>query len=108
MNDLRKDLLRRMAEIRRGLDPKLLDRARLAAFGKVPFDRDTARAAVARFLDGRDDDGEFRRRLEDALRHEGASPDLVPREGAGDARRPERADGDRAHPLKPRRIGRIA
>lgn len=106
MTDLRKDLLRKMAEIRSGLDPKLLNRARLAAFGKVPFDRDTAREAVARFLDTRDDDGAFRRKLEEALRHEGASPDLVPEEGRGADSRPAAAEA--AHPLKPRRVGRIA
>ncbi|WP_029011057.1 hypothetical protein [Azospirillum halopraeferens] len=105
MTDLRKDLLRKMAEIRSSLDPKLLNRARLAAFGKVPFDRDTAREAVARFLDTRDDDGAFRRKLETALRAEGASPALVPEEGSGTP--PAPAPTDTTHPLKPRRIGRI-
>ncbi|HYD69634.1 hypothetical protein [Azospirillum sp.] len=98
--DLRKDLLRQMAEIRGRLDPKLVERAKLAAFGKVPYDRDVAKEAVSRFLDARDDGGAFRRKLEDALRREGEALDLTP-----DAK-PE--PKETAHPLKPRRIGRIA
>jgi hypothetical protein len=98
--DLRQDLLRQMAAIRERLDPKLVQRAKLAAFGQVPYDRDVAKQAVSRFLDARDDGGAFRRKLEDALRREGEALDLTPEA------KPEPTEP--SHPLKPRRIGRIA
>jgi len=100
MADLRKELLRQMAAIRRTIDPKVLDQARLAVQGKVPYDQDGAKQAVARFLESRDDGGAFRRKLEQELRREGAALDL------GSAAKPEAPAPD--HPLKPRRIGRIA
>lgn len=98
-SDLRKELLRRMAALRETIDPKVLNRAKLATFGKVPYDQDAAKQAVSQFLDQRNDGGAFRAKLEKALAKEGATLDLdqdkaaAPREGA--------------HPLKPRRIGRI-
>jgi hypothetical protein len=100
MPDLRKDLLRQMRELRARLDPKVIERANLAVFGKVPFDRDNARAAVTRFLDTRDDDGAFRDKLESALRQEGVDAEaaLTP---------PEPPKPTKPFPLKPRRIGRI-
>src|SRR5687767_2513807 len=97
MSDVRKELLRQMQAIRDRMDPKLLERAKLSVFGKVPFDRDNAKEAVGRFLDARDDGGAFRRKLEAELRKEGAALDL---EG-------EAKEKPAAHPLKPRRIGRI-
>jgi len=99
MSDVRKDLLRQMAALRQTIDPKVLDRAKLAMFGKVPYDQDVAKEAVARFLETRDDGGAFRRKLEQALQREGAKLDL---DAPGD-------DAPRGtHPLRPRRIGRIA
>ncbi len=103
MNDLRRQLLRQMEAIRQRLDPKVLDRARWAAFGKVPYDRDEARQAVSLFLDSRDDGGAFRAKLEAALRQEGESLDLPP-PAAAEGGTPDPAS---PHPLKPRRIGRI-
>lgn len=103
MNELRKNLLRQMEALRRTIDPKLLNRAKLAAFGKVPYDRDAAKQAVGAFLEKRDDDGAFRRKLEEALKREGETLDLTPEAPA------EKDGGKEAgHPLKPRRIGRIA
>lgn len=102
MSDIRKELLRQMQAIRERMDPKLLERAKLSVFGKVPYDRDAAKEAVGRFLDSRNDSGAFRRKLEAELRKEGASLDLDTGDG-------KTATGDTApdHPLKPRRIGRI-
>jgi len=93
MSDLRKDLLRQMKAIRERMDPKLVERARLAALGKVPYDSDAAKEAVGHFLDAKRDGGAFRRKLEQALKDEGASLDL---------------DGEKAPPsAKPRRGGRV-
>lgn len=97
MSDLRKDLLRQMKAIREKMDPKLVERARLAALGKVPYDSDAAKEAVGHFLDAKRDGGAFRRKLEQALKAEGAALDLD--------------DGERAPtaqpPAKPRRGGRV-
>ncbi|WP_376958313.1 hypothetical protein ABNQ39_00785 [Azospirillum sp. A26] len=93
MSDLRKELLRQMKAIRERMDPKLMERARLAALGKVPYDSDAAKEAVGHFLDAKRDGGAFRRKLEQALKDEGASLDL---------------DGEKAPPpAKPRRGGRV-
>ncbi|PWC50166.1 hypothetical protein [Azospirillum sp. TSA6c] len=93
MSDLRKELLRQMKAIRERMDPKLVERARLAALGKVPYDSDAAKEAVGHFLDAKRDGGAFRRKLEQALKDEGASLDL---------------DGEKASPpVKPRRGGRV-
>lgn len=97
MSDVRKELLRQMQAIRDRMDPKLLERAKLSVFGKVPYDRDNARQAVGRFLDAKDDGGAFRRKLEAELRKDGAALDL---EG-------EAKDEPAAQPRKPRRFGRI-
>ncbi|SMH57865.1 hypothetical protein [Azospirillum agricola] len=96
MSDPRKELLRQIRAIREKMDPKLVERAKLAVFGKVPYDSDSARQAVGHFLDGRDDGGAFRRRLEQALKEEGGALDL-------DAPKAEPA----APPAKPRRGGRV-
>ena len=94
MSDLRKDLLRQMKAIREKMDPKLVERARLAALGKVPYDSDAAKEAVGHFLDAKRDGGAFRRKLEQALNAEGATLDLD--------------DGEKAPPpAKPRRGGRV-
>jgi hypothetical protein len=86
--DTRQELLRRMTEIRQALDPKLLERAKLAVFGKVPFDRDAAREAVEHFLGSREDGGAFRRKLEAELRKKGDTPDpdAPPRKPPGSGR----------------------
>ncbi|AWK86353.1 hypothetical protein [Azospirillum thermophilum] len=104
-SDPRKDLLRQIRAIREELDPKLVERAKLAVFGKVPYDRDNARAAVAHFLAGRKDGEELRAELERTLGEElpdvGASgPEPIRSE-------PVKPDSAARHPLKPRRIGRI-
>lgn len=93
MSDLRKELLRQMKAIREKMDPKLVERARLAALGKVPYDSDAAKEAVGHFLDAKRDGGAFRRKLEQALKAEGAALDFD--------------DGEKAPPAKPRRGGRM-
>lgn len=92
MSDLRKELLRQMKAIRERMDPKLVERARLAALGKVPYDSDAAKEAVGHFLDAKRDGGAFRRKLAQALKAEGATLDL---------------DREKAPPAKPRRGGRL-
>lgn len=93
MSDLRKELLRQMKAIRERMDPKLVERARLAALGKVPYDSDAAKEAVGHFLDAKRDGGAFRRKLEQALKAEGGALDL---------------EGEKAPPpAKPRRGGRV-
>lgn len=68
MSDPRKTLLDQIAALRSQVDPDLLDRARLAAEGKVPFDRLAARDAVRAFLDGRADGGRFKKQLVEQLK----------------------------------------
>ncbi|PWC33454.1 hypothetical protein [Azospirillum sp. TSO35-2] len=100
--DPRKELLRQMKAIRDRMNPKLVERAKLAVFGKVPYDSDAAKEAVGHFLDARDDGGAFRRKLERALKEEGATLDLEPEVPA--------AKGTAAAapvPPKPRRGGRV-
>ena len=76
------------------MDPKLVERAKLAALGKVPYDSDAAKEAVGHFLDAKRDGGAFRRKLEQALKAEGAALDLD--------------NGEQAPPpVKPRRGGRL-
>ncbi|KAA0687025.1 hypothetical protein [Azospirillum brasilense] len=102
MSDVRKDLLRQMKAIRERMDPKLLERAKLSVFGKVPYDRDSAKEAVGHFLDSKDDGGAFRRKLEAALREDGAPVDLPEGEaGRGDS------PAEPPQPRKPRRFGRL-
>ncbi|MDQ2102980.1 hypothetical protein [Azospirillum isscasi] len=106
MSDVRKDLLRQMKAIRERMDPKLLERAKLSVFGKVPYDRDSAKEAVGHFLDSKDDGGAFRRKLEDALRKDGAPLDLPADAGGGDALSLP-GPAEPAPPRKPRRLGRL-
>ncbi|MBP2302338.1 hypothetical protein [Azospirillum picis] len=100
MSDPRKELLRQMKAIRERMDPKLVERARLAVLGKVPYDSDAAKEAVGHFLDARRDGGAFRRKLEQALKEEGAALDL---DGTG---KPDPKAEPAASP-KPRRGGRM-
>jgi len=76
VTDPRKTLLQMMASLRQTIDPKVLDRARLASEGKVPYDKEAARAAVRGFLEAksRSDGGAFQRRLAEALKREAATP----------------------------------
>ncbi|MBB3262637.1 hypothetical protein FHW79_000224 [Azospirillum sp. OGB3] len=103
MSDVRKDLLRQMKAIRERMDPKLLERAKLSVFGKVPYDRDSAKEAVGHFLDSKDDGGAFRRKLEAALRQDGAPVNLPEEQAARDADGP----AEPPQPRKPRRFGRL-
>ena len=96
MTDVRKELLRQMKAIRERMDPKLLERAKLSVFGKVPFDRDSAKEAVGHFLDSKKDGGAFRRKLEAELSKDGNPAELE---------LPKKAD--EPPPPKPRRGGRI-
>lgn len=75
-HDPRKTLLQQIADLRKGIDPKLLDRARLASEGKEPYDKEAARAAVRGFLDAKSaaDGGAFKRKLLEALKHYDANP----------------------------------
>lgn len=98
MSDPRKELLQQIRAIRERMDPKLVERAKLAVFGKVPYDSDAAREAVGHFLDARADGGAFRAKLEQALKQEGVSPDLLPTSGD---------DPEPAPSTKPRRGGRL-
>lgn len=97
MSDLRKDLLRQMKAIRDRMDPKLVERAKLAALGKVPYDSDSAKEAVGHFLDAKRDGGVFRRKLEQALKAEGTPLDFDGGEWPPAAK----------PPAKPRRGGRM-
>ena len=76
MNDPRKTLLQQVAALRRTIDPKVLNRAKLATEGKEPYDQDAARAAVSNFLTAksREDGGAFQRRLMAALKAAGGTP----------------------------------
>jgi hypothetical protein len=96
MPDLREALLKQMRELRARLDPEVVERLRLAVTGKVPYDRDNARAAVNRFLAGRDDDGAFRDKLEAELKREGVDT----AEALAEAPKPP-------PPPKRRRFGRL-
>ena len=75
-HDPRKTLLQQIADLRKGIDPKILDRARLASEGKEPYDKEAARAAVRGFLDAKSaaDGGAFKRKLVDALKKFDAAP----------------------------------
>ncbi|TWA86374.1 hypothetical protein FBZ83_102165 [Azospirillum brasilense] len=108
MSDVRKDLLRQMKAIRERMDPKLLERAKLSVFGKVPYDRDSAKEAVGHFLDSKDDGGAFRRKLEAALRQDGAPADLPNRLPDGDSASDSSGPAEEpSQPRKPRRFGRL-
>jgi len=104
MGDSRRELLARMREILSRIDPDVIERARLAAFGKVPYDRGAARQAVDSFLDNRDDGGAFQRKLEEALRAEGVDLDALPIRSTTPP-----VDSPDAGPKRPKwkRIGRI-
>jgi hypothetical protein len=70
VTDPRKILLEQMAILRRSLDPKVLDRARLAAQAQEPYDKEAARTVIRTFLTAksRADGGAFQRRLMESLK----------------------------------------
>ncbi|MFD1626668.1 hypothetical protein [Azospirillum griseum] len=120
MTDPREKLLQQIRDIREKMDPKLVERAKLAVFGKVPYDRDNAQQAVGHFLDARNDGGAFRRKLAQALKAEGAGLDLDPPPSAPSEGKPgggkaaaDKADGKSSAMssivsfIKPRRGGRM-
>ncbi len=116
MTDPREKLLQQIRDIREKMDPKLVERAKLAVFGKVPYDRDNAQQAVGHFLDARNDGGAFRRKLAQALKAEGAGLDLDPPPSAPLGSKPggdKMADGKPTAMssivsfIKPRRGGRM-
>ncbi|MEI6557573.1 MAG: hypothetical protein WCO00_04140 [Rhodospirillaceae bacterium] len=74
--DPRKTLLQQIADLRKSIDPKVLDRARLATEGKEPYDKEAARAAVRGFLEAKSasDGGAFKRKLLSALKTFDAAP----------------------------------
>jgi len=76
VNDPRKTLLQQVAALRQNIDPKVLQRAKLAAEGKEPYDKEAARAAVNSFLTAkaRQDGGAFQRKLMAALKAGGPTP----------------------------------
>ena len=76
MHDPRKTLLQQIAALRQTIDPKVLNRAKLAAEGKEPYDTEAARAAVNSFLTAknRQDGGAFQRKLMAALKAGGPIP----------------------------------
>ena len=75
-HDPRKTLLQQIADMRKGIDPKVLNRARLASEGKEPYDQEAARVAVRGFLEAKSaaDGGAFKRKLLDALKKFDAAP----------------------------------
>jgi hypothetical protein len=92
VNDPRKTLLQQIAALRKTIDPKVLNRAKLAAEGKEPYDKEAARAAVNSFLTekNRQDGGAFQRKLMAALKTGGGTTPPPP-----------------APPTPKRRIGRL-
>lgn len=80
MNDPRKTLLQQIAALRQTIDPKVLNRAKLAAEGKEPYDKEAARAAVNNFLTAknRQDGGAFQRKLAAALKAGGGTAPATP------------------------------
>jgi hypothetical protein len=85
-------LLKQIADLRRELDPNLLERARVVAEARmagprkpaqapaaetVPYDREAATAAIRAFLASKKDGGRFQAKLSEVLTKAGISPDAV-------------------------------
>jgi hypothetical protein len=68
-DDLRRTLLRQLAQLRGRLDPKALDRVLSKLDGWEPYDRESAGEAVRQFLATRTDGGEFQDRLRQELKN---------------------------------------
>lgn len=105
MADIRKETMGQLRALRRRIDPVLLQRVRDAVYRndaaqKQPSEKENARAAVAGFLQGLDDGGVFRARLETELAKQGKKLETLlpqtgaetPPDGRADAPRRVRAD----------------
>lgn len=83
MADIRKETMGQIRALRRRIDPALLQRVRDAVYKGERSEKDNARAAVASFLDARDDGGAFRAKLEAELARHGRRLDaLLPSDAA--------------------------
>lgn len=83
MADIRKEVMGQIRALRRRIDPRLLQQVRDAVYLGKRSEKDNARAAVASFLNDRDDGGAFRRKLEAELARHGKRLDaLLPTEAA--------------------------
>ncbi|HYD97866.1 MAG TPA: hypothetical protein VEH84_00660 [Alphaproteobacteria bacterium] len=87
MTDEREKLLQLMRRLRRQVDPAVLDRARAAALAKKPGAPPPAEPrgplgaeAIRRFLESREDGGDFQRRLLERARQEDRARDGAPAE----------------------------
>jgi len=67
-DDARRTLLRLLAQLRKRIDPRALDRVLSRMDGWEPYDRESAGEAVRQFLATRTDGGKFQDRLRDALK----------------------------------------
>lgn len=77
MADIRKETMGQIRALRRRIDPALLQRVRDAVYKAERSEKDNARAAVASFLDARDDGGAFRAKLEAELARHGRRLDAL-------------------------------
>ncbi len=69
---LKREVLSQITELRQKLDPKVLRRVELAKDGQVPLDRDHQLDVVERFLAEKQDDGDLKRMLAQALEQDAA------------------------------------
>jgi len=67
-DDPRRTLLRQLAQLRRRIDPRALNRFLTKVGGWEPYDRESAGEAVRQFLATRTDGGRFQARLSDELK----------------------------------------
>lgn len=77
MADIRKETMGQIRALRRRIDPALLQRVRDAVYQGERSEKDNARAAVANFLDARDDGGAFRAKLAAELARHGKRLDAL-------------------------------
>jgi hypothetical protein len=80
--DIRKEVMGQIRALRRRIDPRLLEKVRAAVYasdGAEAFrsEKDNARAAVASFLATRQDNGAFRKALDQELRQHGRRLDQL-------------------------------
>jgi hypothetical protein len=66
--DPRRTLLRQMAQLRRRIDPRAINRFLAKVDGWEPYDRESAGEAVRQFLSTRTDGGKFQDRLREELK----------------------------------------
>jgi len=67
-DDPRRRLLQQLAQLRRRVDPRALERLLTKVDGWEPYDRESAGEAVRQFLATRTDGGKFQDRLREALK----------------------------------------